>query len=81
MFTFIGYLFRKGRMKITVSKIFRPINAEPLSGSYLVELSLLAPVGADAVAEDMKVFAEKLKPLVILEKIDHRRLVPSGAQN
>jgi len=65
-------------MKITVSKIFRTLSQEPLSGSYLVELSLLAPVGADAVAEDMKVFAEKLKPLVILEKIDHRRIAPTG---
>ena len=88
-----GLIFRKGRMKITVSKIFKivpvgpghpppPPNAipngqsevlEPLSGSHLVELSVLAPSGSDAVAEDMKNFAEQLKPLVFLDKIDPRR--------
>jgi len=80
-----GWIFRKGRMKITVSKIFKilpagpthpppPANAkpngpnealEPLSNSHLVELSVLAPSGA----EDMKNFAEQLRPLVSLDKI------------
>ena len=46
---------------------------EPLSGSHLVELSVLAPSGNDAVAEDMKNFAEQLKPLIFLDKIDPRR--------
>lgn len=72
-----GYLFRKGRMKITVSKICK-INQmkieDPISHSYLVELSVLAPTGQDAIAEDMRVFAEQLKPLVQLEKIDYKRL-------
>lgn len=72
-----GYLFRKGRMKISVSKIFK-VNQEPISQSYLVELSVLAPSGQDAVAEDMRVFAEKLKPLVVLEKIDYKRLAQMG---
>ncbi|CAO1399914.1 unnamed protein product [Diamesa hyperborea] len=72
-YTIRGYMFRKGRMKITVSKIFK-INQDPISQSYLVELSVLAPSGADAVAEDMRVFAEKLKPLVQLEKLDYKRL-------
>lgn len=79
-----GYMFRKGRMKITVSKIFKmgsmaskpgqPDGVEPISQSYLVELSVLAPSGQDAIAEDMRVFAEQLKPLVQLEKIDYKRL-------
>lgn len=76
-FTIRGYLFRKGRMKISVSKIFR-INQEPISQSYLVELSVLAPSGHDAIAEDMRQFAEKLKPLVQLEKIDYKRLAQMG---
>jgi len=49
-------------------------NIEPLSDSYLVELSVVAPTGQDHLAEDMKVFAEQLKPLVQLDKVDHRRL-------
>lgn len=57
-----GYMFRKGRMKITVSKIFKMPQGkdivEPISQSYLVELSVLAPTGQDAIAEDMRIFAE-----------------------
>lgn len=72
-----GYMFRKGRMKVTVSKIFKvggiPLN-EPISQSYLVELSILAPTGQEVIAEEMRVFAEQLKPLVQLEKIDYKRL-------
>lgn len=67
-----GYMFRKGRMKITVSKILKNMT-EPISQSYLVELSVLAPKGQDAIAEDMRIFAEQLKPLVQLEKIDYKR--------
>lgn len=77
-------MFRKGRMKITVSKIFKvgsgiPLkpgepNNEPISQSYLVELSVLAPTGQDAIGEEMRQFAEQLKPLVQLEKIDFKRL-------
>lgn len=67
-----GYLFRKGRMKITVSKLFK-VPMEQISSSYLVEMSVLAPPGADAIGEEMRVFAEKLKPLVHFEKIDYKR--------
>lgn len=78
-----GYMFRKGRMKITVSKIFKmggmptkpgEVYNEPISQSYLVELSVLAPSGQDAIGEDMRIFAEQLKPLVQLEKMDYKRL-------
>ena len=41
----------------------------PFSGSHLVELSVLAPSGSDAIAEDMKNVAEQLRPLVSLDKI------------
>lgn len=76
-----GYMFRKGRMRITVSKIFKvtPLKPgetfnDPISQSYLVELSVLAATGQDAIGEDMRAFAEQLRPLVQLEKIDFKRL-------
>ena len=49
-----------------------PDSLEPMTSSYLVELSLVAP-GQDAVASEIQVFAEQLRPLVHLEKIDYRR--------
>lgn len=73
-FTIKGYMFRKGRMKVTVSKIFKVNSSDAISQSYLVELSVLAPSGHDAIAEDMRQFAEQLKPLVQLDKIDYKRL-------
>lgn len=76
-----GYMFRKGRMKVTVSKIFKVTQLkpgesfnEPISQSYLVELSVLAATGQDAIGEDMKSFSEQLRPLVNLDKIDFKRL-------
>jgi len=73
-----GSIFRKGRIKVTVSKVYKIIgsavdNLEPVTGSHLVELSVLAPSGQDAVGEDMKSFADQLKPLVMLDKFDLRR--------
>uniref|UniRef100_A0AAV2MAW7 Mediator of RNA polymerase II transcription subunit 18 n=1 Tax=Knipowitschia caucasica TaxID=637954 RepID=A0AAV2MAW7_KNICA len=71
-----GHIFRKGAMKVVVTKLSRILvpgnteNIERLSLSYLVELSVLAPAGQDTVSEDMRSFAEQLKPLVHLEKID-----------
>ncbi|KAL6053279.1 hypothetical protein STEG23_009374, partial [Scotinomys teguina] len=78
-----GHLFRKGIMKIVVYKIFRILvpgntdSTEALSLSYLVELSVVAPAGQDMVSDDMRNFAEQLKPLVHLEKIDPKRLICS----
>lgn len=77
-----GYFFHKGRMKVTVSKLHRmqqpgktdQNNLEGISTSHLVELSVVAPMGQESIGEDMKNFAEQLKPLCILEKVDHRRL-------
>ncbi|XP_072172109.1 mediator of RNA polymerase II transcription subunit 18-like [Diadema setosum] len=69
-----GYMFRKGRLKITMSKLYKFNQAaegklEPVSGSHLVELSVVAPSGSENVAEDMRTFAEQLKPLVVVDKI------------
>lgn len=74
-------MFRKGRMKITVYKLIKIVPGkqqdmanEPISQSYIVELSVVAPTGQENVGEEMRVFAEQLKPLVQLEKIDYKRL-------
>lgn len=77
-----GMFFHKGRMKVLVYKIYRLIqpgstdqkNLEQLGNSHLVELSVVAPLGQEQIGEDMKNFSEQLKPLVTLEKFDHRRL-------
>lgn len=75
-----GFFFHKGRMKVTVSKLFKILqpgntdSLEPVSLSCLVELSVVAPSGHDQIGKDMVKFAEQLKPLVQLEKVDHRRL-------
>lgn len=76
-----GYMFRKGRMKVTVSKIFKPgplkpgeSFSEPISQSYLVECSVLAATGQDAIGDEMKAFADQLRPLVTLDKIDFKRI-------
>lgn len=68
-------------MKITVSKLIKIVPGkqqdmanEPISQSYIVELSVVAPTGQENVGEEMRVFAEQLKPLVQLEKIDYKRL-------
>ena len=50
-------------------------SAESVSNSYLVELSVVAPAGQDGLAEEVKAFAEQLKPLVHLDKVDHRRIL------
>ncbi|CAG2101486.1 unnamed protein product [Medioppia subpectinata] len=79
-FVLKGYMFRKGRMKVMVSKLFRvqpnagPEALDPISQSYLVELSVNAPSGQEGIADEMKLFADSLKPLVILDKVDTRRL-------
>lgn len=73
-----GYMFKKGRMKVIVAKIFRTVpgteTLEAITQSYLVEVSVVAPSGQDALADEIKAFSEQLKPLVQLEKIDSRRL-------
>lgn len=51
-----------------------PESLEPVSQSYLIELSVLAPPSQESLGEEMKAFADQLKPLVELEKIDHARL-------
>lgn len=89
-FVLRGWMFRKGRMKILVFKIFKinggsgistnnlnPIlddQLEPITQSHLVELSVIAPSYQTPITDEMKQFAEFLKPLVILENVDMRKL-------
>ncbi|KAL1427569.1 hypothetical protein MTO96_017269 [Rhipicephalus appendiculatus] len=67
-------------MKVIVAKVFRlvqqgnPESIEPVSNSHIIELSVIAPAGQESLGDEMKAFAEQLKPLVELEKIDHTRL-------
>lgn len=77
-----GYMYLKGRMKITVGKVFKlatrrrcvgeAIAIESFTRSYLVEMSVLAPNGEEAVGHEMRAFAEQLKPLVQMEKRDFK---------
>lgn len=86
-YTLRGFMFRKGKMKILVYKILKinnnsgiqtGINAndlEPISNSHLVELSVVAPSHLSNVTDDMKQFADLLKPLVLLENVDMRKVM------
>ncbi|CAG6014793.1 mediator of RNA polymerase II transcription subunit 18 isoform 2-T4 [Menidia menidia] len=71
-----GRIFRKGAMKIVVGSVSRMLvpgnteNVEQISLSSLIELSILAPAGQDTVSEDMRSFAEQLRPLIHLDKVD-----------
>ena len=80
-FTYLtkGYLFKKGRMKVIVAKVAKEADGtaeqEPfITNSYLVEVSVVAPSGQDALGDEIRSFADQLKPLVNLDKIDSRRL-------
>ena len=72
-------MFRKGAMKITVARLHKIpekgvfTNALPMTDSYLVELTLNTLVQQDTLCDDMKTFAENLKPLVVLDKIEVKR--------
>ena len=66
-----GYLFHKGKLKITVFKIFTPSQTgdfQQLSQSHLVEISCIVPAGSETVAEEVKRFADMFKPYVKMEK-------------
>lgn len=80
-----GYYFYKGPIRVVVSQVYKHFshgsttavgdaNLEAISDSYLVEISLMTAVQQDSVAEELKTFAEHLKPLVHLEKVDHRKV-------
>lgn len=77
-----GWLFRKNRLRATVSKVFRmpnPLNPDqliPLTKSHLIEVSMISSSssGNEQASQEVHSFSEQLKPLVHLDKIDPRRL-------
>lgn len=74
-----GWLFRKHRLKATVSKIYRKHaqmsdQLAAVSRSHLVEVSIISGASNEQAAQEVQAFAEQLKPLVHLDKIDSRRL-------
>ena len=76
-----GYLFKKGRIKICVSKLHKIPergkfqNAMQMTDSVLVEMTLNTLVQQDSLCDEMKAFAEYLKPIVILDKLDQKRVL------
>ncbi|XP_065058718.1 mediator of RNA polymerase II transcription subunit 18-like [Rhopilema esculentum] len=73
-----GYCFRKGNMKIKVSKIYRVLSRgdvnriQPLTDSHLVEMTANSTVQQDTIAEEIKAFGEHLKPITVLERAEQR---------
>jgi len=74
-----GFIFRKGKLKIIVGKVFRYESGkavhelEAVTGSHYVEMSAVAPTGQDTVGEDIKTLSEQLRPLIHLDKVETRR--------
>jgi len=80
-----GEIYTKGPLKIVISKIYHvkvagnASSSEPFTDSRLVELSVLAPSVQDvAVSKSIRDFADQLKPVVQLEKIDYSQLIITG---
>ncbi|OQV21833.1 putative Mediator of RNA polymerase II transcription subunit 18 [Hypsibius exemplaris] len=80
-----GYSFAKNRVKISVGRVYTAprdasgssvLAGEPVSGSYLVEVSTVAFGGNTDEPSDKDViqFAEQLKSIVKLERFDPKRL-------
>ncbi|XP_064117548.1 mediator of RNA polymerase II transcription subunit 18-like [Macrobrachium nipponense] len=79
-----GYILKKGRIKVTVFKMYKIAasgmsnmskdSLEPISMSHMVELSVLTTKTDLSVADDLRNLADQLKPLVQLERVDYRRL-------
>jgi len=74
-----GYLFKKGPLKICVSRLHKIPekgkfqNAMQMTDSYLVEVTLNTLVQQDALCDEMKNFADYLKPIVVLDKLEQKR--------
>lgn len=70
-----GYQFRKGRLHISVYKVTKMNTSsgelqilDYVSNSSLVEMSVVGQANQDQIQEEMKLFAQHLKPLVNMEK-------------
>jgi len=84
--TLNGFFYRKGNMKITVSRVV-PVPHQNQSNDaanaekdpYIVEISALATSRDESAANEIRIFASHLKPIITLDKIDPRRLQPQQA--
>lgn len=68
-----GYLFHKGILKVVVSKAFSQVaqdQVHPITQSNFVEISCVVSVGQDIVADEVKKFADLLKPYVRMDKMN-----------
>jgi len=79
-YTARGHVFRRGRVKVAVSKLCRlpqpgsPNPPEPLTASHLVEVTWAGPGGGEGGANAVRAMADLLRPLVSLERLDPKRL-------
>nr|CAB3263730.1 mediator of RNA polymerase II transcription subunit 18-like [Phallusia mammillata] len=76
-----GYFYRKGRLQITVSKISVPPTAtcdtsklEASASSHLVEVNTTASPRDETAGDEVKNFCQLLRPAIVLNKVDHRKL-------
>merc|ERR1712183_212422 len=77
-----GYLFRKGRLKIVVSKLCKmkePGKTDdnsliPITQSHLIEASITVPTGSEDPGRELLAFADQMKPLVNMEKTELEKI-------
>ena len=76
-----GHVFKKGDMRVLISKFYspgkdpsHPDGYQSLASQYLVELSAISPKFCEDLAREMHSFAEQLKPLVYFEKFNPETL-------
>jgi len=74
-----GKLYRKGNIKIVVAKLmsknFDDSKYENIAQSNLVEISAPATARDEKVSIELKNFAQNLRPIVHLDKIDPKRML------
>lgn len=73
-----GQVFRKGGVKALVFTMYQPgdtdmESTQPFSQTYLVELTAFASSNQDRASDELRNFAECLKPIVNMEKTDGLR--------
>lgn len=72
-----GKLYRKGNIKIIVAKILSKFDQnkyKAASSSHLVEISAPATARDETVSSELKIFAQSLRPIVHLDKVDNKKM-------
>lgn len=76
-----GHFYRKGHIKVVVAKLvnitktFDQSKLDKVNTSHIVEASLSSSSRDDRAAEELSRFAQGLKPIVNLEKMDLRTIM------